>query len=333
MQYKKSEAKDWAREKIKGHWTSMVTPFTASWELDLDGLKSNIGKVLKLGASGMGFTWPGGEFWSLTAEERRRICEAAVESAGGKIVLGINTTSSSINECVELTKHAQDTGMDLVNLCPPFMCKSDEQFYEYVKKVAEKVDIGIGLLNSPYTGLLQAETVAKLADIPNVCVIKEASFPVNPAQTYEVFARAGKKIIVSCPYEEAFFYEPFTDFHQQVMYATPEDWFFDGPGHSDYVRFVNLATSGRMEEAAKVFREKIWELRKVQDRYFAIVKTRQNGAFPAQVFKAFARIVGLCAGPVRPPLLPMKEAEIASLTKELHEARPPGAVPKASIRR
>ena len=333
MDYRKSEAKSWAREKIKGHWTSMITPFTPDDRIDIEGLKSNIAKVIKLGSIGMTFTWPGGEFWSLTMDERKKICETAVEATRGKIIIGVHTTSSSLNECIELTKHAEETGMDLVNLCPPFMCRSEEQFYEFVKKVAEKVNIGIGLLNSPFTGRQSAQAISKLADIPNVCVVKEANYPSSPALTYEVFSLAGSKIVVSCPYDEAFFYEPFTDFHQQAMYATPQDWFFDTPEHNHYVQFVNLATSGRIDEAAKIFRDRIWKLRRIQDRYFTMIKLRQNGAFPAQVFKAFARIVGLASGHARPPLLPMPEAEITSLMEELREAGLTSAVSRAQMAR
>ncbi len=306
---------------MRGHWSSLVTPVTEDDEIDVDGLRSNIEKVIRLGTRGIGFTWPGGEFWSLTVSERKKICETAVEAAKGRVLIGLHTTSNSLRDCIELTRHAEAAGADLVILGPPYVAKNDEQVYRFVERVAEKVDIPIGFLNSPHMGMLMtAQGVAKLSTIPNFCVIKEASYPVNPSLTLEINRLCGHKIVVSSPYDEIFFSEQFTDFHQQVMFANPQDWMFDTPEHNYYVQFINLATDGRSVEAARLFKEKCFELRKIYDRHWHLMLKKHNGAFPSQAFKAWANLVDLATGQVRAPIMPMTEAEVVALRDDLIKA-------------
>ncbi len=327
LNYKKAEAKQWARENLHGHWSSMITPFTPEDEIDLGGLDKNIKKVLKLGTKGIGFTWPGGEFWALTMEERKKVCEQAIRSASGKALVGIHTSRDCLKDCIELSQHAEDAGADLIILSAPYASRTEDQVYRFIERVAEKVNIGVGLLNTPHIVLLGAEAIAKLADIPNVCVIKEASYPVNPTLVLQVQKLAGEKIVVSSPYDEAFFFEEYTGFHQQVMFANPQDWMFDTPEHNYYVQFVNLATSGRTTEAATLFKEKVWVFRKVYDKHWKYLTKKHNGAFPP-LFKCWGQLIGMAAGHVRPPILPMTEHEMDLLREDLASL---GLIRKAEV--
>ena len=72
-EYTKDEAMDWARENLRGQWTTLMTPFTPEDELDEEGLRHNIRHVRSLGTHGGGCTWGMGEFWSLTMDERLRV--------------------------------------------------------------------------------------------------------------------------------------------------------------------------------------------------------------------------------------------------------------------
>ena len=102
MDYKKSEAKDWGREKIRGQWTTMMTPFTKEDELDEEGLAGNIEHLLKLGTKGMGFSWNMGEFWSLTHEERLRLLRIVPDLVKGRAEIAFQVTDTSMKEIVEM---------------------------------------------------------------------------------------------------------------------------------------------------------------------------------------------------------------------------------------
>ena len=53
-EYSKSEAMDWARENLRGQWTTIMTPFTPDDELDEDGLRHNVRHIRSLGTQGGG---------------------------------------------------------------------------------------------------------------------------------------------------------------------------------------------------------------------------------------------------------------------------------------
>ena len=72
-EYSKNEALDWARENLRGQWTTLMTPFTPDDEFDEEGMRGNIRHIRSLGTQGGGCTWGMGEFWSLTLEERLRV--------------------------------------------------------------------------------------------------------------------------------------------------------------------------------------------------------------------------------------------------------------------
>ena len=63
-EYSKSEAMEWARENLRGQWSTLMTPFTQEDQIDEQGLRSNIRHIKSLGTRGIGCTWGMGEFWS-----------------------------------------------------------------------------------------------------------------------------------------------------------------------------------------------------------------------------------------------------------------------------
>ncbi|MGD0588383.1 MAG: dihydrodipicolinate synthase family protein, partial [Thermoplasmata archaeon] len=98
MQYTRSNAKAWAREKLLGQWTTMMTPFTPEDELDEKGLAANIEHVLRLGTRGLGFSWNMGEFWSLTRDERYRLMELAPRLVHGRALVAFQVTDTSLKD-------------------------------------------------------------------------------------------------------------------------------------------------------------------------------------------------------------------------------------------
>src|SRR5437588_12822568 len=79
--YTKGEAREWARENLRGQWTTLVTPFTPQDTVDEEALRHNIRHIRQLGVRGAGATWGMGEFWSLTLEERKRVYDIVSDEA------------------------------------------------------------------------------------------------------------------------------------------------------------------------------------------------------------------------------------------------------------
>jgi 4-hydroxy-tetrahydrodipicolinate synthase len=321
MRYHLSEAKEWAREKLVGQWTTMVTPFTSADELDEDGLASNVEHVLRLGTKGMGFSWNMGEFWSLTQAERLHLMELVPRFVRGRALTAFQVSHTSAKEVVALSRRATELGFDLVILAAPYiMAKTEEAVLEFTRKVAAEVPIGIAFYNSPQFGLaLSAKALGKIADLPNVVAIKEASF--NMQTSIDTHLASGKKAVISTPDEEIFFFEEYYGFHQQVMFANTSDWRFDTVDSHRYVEFIDLATSGHLSEAKRLY-PSIWPLKELSRRWWSRIAGRTGGALPVQMVKYWGELLGMRGGHVRLPLSPLTAEERAELYRDLSRLLP-----------
>ena len=316
MKYSRSDAKAWAREAMVGQWTTMVTPFTDADEVDEAGLRSNVEHVLGLGTRGLGFSWNMGEFWSLTQEERLRLMALVPKLVRGRARIAFQVTDTCLKDVIAMARRAQELDYDLAILAAPYIVtKTEEQVLDFVSRVAEEVDIGIAFYNSPQFGIvLSAKALSKLADLPTLVAIKEASF--NLQLSIDTHLAAGSKAVVSVPDEEIFFVgEPY-GIHQQVMFANTSDWRFDTSSSHNYVQFIDLATGGDLEKARGLY-SKIWPIKDVSRRWWARVAARTAGSLPVQLVKQWGELMGMAGGHVRPPLLPLTSLEKEELRADL----------------
>lgn len=295
----------------------MVNPFTPADEIDVDGLRSNVKYIISLGTNGLGFNWSAGEFWSLTNAEAKTVCETIVKEARGKVLTGCQIGRNSVKDSVMLAKHAEEVGVDLGILLPPtYVAKTDAQVYDYVKYIADRVDIGLAYTNWPPSGvILSPEGVARLAEIPNVCVVKEAHN--NILQGIQTQKLVGDKVVVSVVNDEYYFYAPYHGVNQQVLFADPEDWLFDTPEKRPYREFLDLAAKGDIDKATAAFRRMLPFKRIYVDQweYFA---HKYNGMFPLPVFaKTWGALKGMAGGHARPPLPNMTRDERERLSHQL----------------
>ena len=177
-EYTKNEAMDWARENLRGQWSTLMTPFTAGDELDEEGLRQNIAHVRSLGTHGAGCTWGMGEFWSLDREERLRVYDIVAEESGGEWPIGAHVSHTSAKEMVSLAKHAEGVGFDLLIVgAPYFVTNLEDQVVEWVNVLADNTNLAIMYYNSPQFGtVVSAEGLQRICRIPNVVGVKEASF-------------------------------------------------------------------------------------------------------------------------------------------------------------
>jgi len=316
MQYTRAEAKAWGRENITGQWTTMVTPFTAEDELDEKGLSANVEHVLKLGTHGLGFSWNMGEFWSLTGDERHRLMELVPRLVKQRALTAFQVTDTCLKDVVAMARRAGELGFDFVILAAPYMVtKTDEQVIDWVSRVASAVDIGIAFYNSPQFGIvLSARSLAKMADLPTLIAIKEASF--NLQLSIDTHLSAGGKAVVSMPDEEIFFVgEPY-GIRQQVMFANTSDWRFDTETSHQYVQFIDQATHGRWDDARRLY-AKIQPIKAVSRKWWGRLAGRTGGALPVQMVKFWGELMGMAGGPVRPPLMPLTQEERDEMRQDL----------------
>jgi 4-hydroxy-tetrahydrodipicolinate synthase len=183
---------------LRGIYTALATPF-AGYNVDEEALKNLIKFQLEGGVDGLVPCGSTGESATLSYEEHARVIELTLKYAGGKVPVIAGTGSNSTTETIELTEMAKKLGANACLLTTPYYNKpTPEGLYRHYKKVAEEVDIPLVLYNIPgRTGInMMPETVARIAEIPNVVGIKEASGSV--VQVADIYRLTkGKFAIVS----------------------------------------------------------------------------------------------------------------------------------------
>ena len=181
-----ADARDWAKEKLRGIADSLYTPYNGKWgeEIDYEAIRHLVGYCLgDLDHDGLMITGGVGEFWALTTEERKRVVEVQVEEARKvkpESILFVVATCSSAKDTLELTRHAQDTGADMVMIQNPFMeAHGGPGTLDFFNYVAEQTDIALGMFNSPCSGFVMtpAECALIAKEIPAVCAIKDPGPP------------------------------------------------------------------------------------------------------------------------------------------------------------
>ena len=318
-EYAKDEAMDWARENLRGQWTTLMTPFTPDDEIDEEGLRKNIRHIRSLGTHGGGCTWGMGEFWSLTREERIRVYDVVSDEAGSQWPIAAHVTHTSAKEMLALADHASAIGFDLLIVAPPYIVtKTEQQVINYVKLLADNTPLAIMFYNSPQFGIvMSAQGLKRLCQIPNVVGVKEASF--NPELSIETHLLVGREAIISTPDEWILFKGKELGFEQQVMFANTSDWRFDRPGRNYYVQFIDKVMRGDLDE--DFYNAHIRPVKHLSDEWWRRTVQKLNGALPVPMCKYWGELMGMAGGHVRPPLVDLSDEEKAEL-KEALEAIP-----------
>ena len=162
---------------FSGAYTAMVTPFREG-KLDESRLREQIEFQVKGGIDGLVPVGTTGESPTLDFPEHERVIELTVEAARGRVQVVAGTGANATTEALELHSFARKAGATACLSVNPYYNKpSQEGLYRHFMTLADKVDLPIVLYNIPgRTGVtMSAQTVAKLAQHPNVVAIKEAT--------------------------------------------------------------------------------------------------------------------------------------------------------------
>ena len=163
---------------FEGSFVALVTPFKDDESLDEAKLKELIEFQIDGGTHGIVPCGTTGESPSLSDEEHDRVIELTVETVNGRVPIIAGTGSNSTTRTLRATEHAKAAGADAALIVTPYYNKPNQQgLYAHYMKIADSVDIPIVIYNVPGrcgTDIL-SETVARLADHPNIVGLKEAT--------------------------------------------------------------------------------------------------------------------------------------------------------------
>ncbi len=169
---------------ILGSIVAIVTPMHDDTQVDYDGLRRLIDWHIAEGTDCIGVVGTTGESPTVSVAEHWEIIRVAVEHAKGRVPIMAGTGANSTAEAIEHSRYAKKVGAACTLSVVPYYNKpSQEGIYRHFKAIAEAVDIPMVLYNVPGRTVadLSAETTLRLAQVPGIVGIKEASGDIERA--------------------------------------------------------------------------------------------------------------------------------------------------------
>ena len=171
---------------ILGSIVAMVTPMHDDGSVDYAALRRLIDWHIAEGTDCIGVVGTTGESPTVSIEENCEIIRVSVEHAKGRVPVMAGTGANSTAEAIELSRFARKVGADCsLSVVPYYNRPSQEGIYQHFRAIAEAVDMPMLLYNVPGRTVadMQPDTALRLAGIPGIIGIKEASGNIERACT------------------------------------------------------------------------------------------------------------------------------------------------------
>jgi 4-hydroxy-tetrahydrodipicolinate synthase len=284
---------------FKGAMVAIVTPFKDG-QVDETALRNLIEFQITNGTTGIIPCGTTGESATMSFQEHERVVEITVEQVNRRVPVIAGSGSNNTEEAIRLTRHAQKAGADAALMISPYYNKpTQEGLYQHFRKVAETVDIPIILYNIPgRTAVnMEADTIARLANIDNIVGIKEAAGSMK--QITDIMARCPEDFIVLSGED----------------YLTFPLLCVGGKGVISVVS--NIAPKDMADLCTLFFDGKLNEARKLYYRLLPLCHALFWETNPAPVKAALVMMHKIESDEVRLPLVPMSENNRERLGREL----------------
>jgi 4-hydroxy-tetrahydrodipicolinate synthase len=266
--------------------TALVTPFRGD-AVDEEALRRLVEEQIAAGVDGLVPVGTTGESPTVTVEEHIRVIEIVVQAAKKRVPVVAGTGSNSTRETIEMSAAARKLGADGLLLVTPYYNRpGQEHLYRHFKAVIEAVPLPTILYNVPTRTAsdLLPDTIARLAELPQVVGVKEATGSITRAA--QVLARVGDRVAVLSG----------DDAVTVPLFA------IGGKGVISVLSNVAPAPMAQMWDAAAA-----GDWKKARELYFRLLPLAEGlfvEANPIPV-KAALAMMGRIADEIRPPLYPL----------------------------
>ncbi|MEZ5889179.1 MAG: dihydrodipicolinate synthase family protein [Xanthobacteraceae bacterium] len=302
MKYRRLDAKEYARERMRGIWAAALMPFGPELSVDEAGFRRNLRHWIDELRNRRGIRCRQAErVFSMSVAERKRSFEIVVDEIGDRAGTIASCSDQNMDVVLDLARHAQAVGCEYIVVHAPvlhFLHKQDETLYQYYKTISETVDIGIAMWSHPDSGyLMSPELCARIAELPNIVAIKYSV----PREMYARLTRlAGDKLIVSTASEEEWF-DNIVELGWRLYLCSSPPYLFQTRCDRRMREYTDLAFSGEVARA-KAVRDSLNPVRE------AFRRSRLAEKPPAHS-KYWQELLGQVGGRVRPPMLELTQEE------------------------
>lgn len=277
--------------------TAMVTPFDHKGHIDFNKTTQLVNHLIDNGTDSLVVAGTTGESPTLSKEEKIALFRHVVKVVDKRVPVIAGTGSNNTYATIELTKKAEEIGVDAIMIVAPYYNKPNQEgLYQHFKAAAEATSLPVMVYNIPGRSVVNIlpETIIRLAEITNIVAVKEASGDLN----------AMTQIIANTP-DDFLLYSGDDGLTLPVL-AIGGTGIVSVASHvigNEMQAMVDAFFSGRNADAAKL-----------HQRLLPIMQGLFAAPSPAPV-KTALQLKGLDVGSVRLPMVPLTEQERTAVAK------------------
>lgn len=279
--------------------TAMVTPMDQHGEIDFPATKNLINHLIANGTDGLVVSGTTGESPTLTEKEKVELFKFTVDVVDGRVPVIAGTGSYNTKASIELTKLAENAGVDGLMLVAPYYNKPcQEGLYQHFETIARSTALPIILYNIPGRSVvnISIETVIRLSKIPNIVAIKEAGGNL--------------------------------DTMSEIINHTPENFSLYSGDDGLTIPVLSIGGIGVISVASHIIGNEMQEMiGKFKSGHFQeaakdhrtllpIMKALFAAPNPSPV-KAALNLSGVAVGGVRLPMIPLNDSQLSALQQAL----------------
>lgn len=280
--------------------TAMVTPFDHKGNIDFAKTTKLVDYLLENGTDSLVVAGTTGESPTLTTEEKVALFRHVVSVVNGRVPVIAGTGSNNTHASIELTKKAEEAGVDAVMLVAPYYNKPNQEgLYQHFKAIAESTSLPVMLYNIPGRSVvnMSVDTVVRLSEIPNIVAIKDASGNLDTMT--EIIARTREDFLL---------YSGDDNITLPVLAI----------GGAGVVSVASHIIGNEMQQMIAAFEAgELAKAAKLHQKLLPIMKGLFAAPNPVPA-KTALQLKGLDVGSVRLPLVPLTEQERIELMNLLN---------------
>lgn len=281
--------------------TAMVTPFDHKGHIDFAKTTKLVNHLIENGTDSLVVAGTTGESPTLSKEEKIALFEHIVKVVDKRIPVIAGTGSNNTYASIELTKKAEQLGVDAIMVVAPYYNKPNQEgLYQHFKAVAEATKLPVMVYNIPGRSVVNIlpETIIRLSEIPNIVAVKEASGDLN-AMT-EIMANTNEDFLL---------YSGDDALTLPVLAI----------GGAGIISVASHVIGNELQEMVKAYLEgNPSKAAKLHQQLLPIIQGLFTAPSPTPV-KTALQLKGLDVGSVRLPLVPLTEQERTSLSNLLNK--------------